>query len=357
MRDENLDDPGRRTSADAHELVHLVSRFWLPDQPRWIAEGLATYLGDAEFVDASVVHFGRWEWRDTSTLLPLEKLWAWDVDPPARSEEHELYQSAWAWIHYFANHDEARLARLWQALRARKDSTRAIFDGVFPPAEQAALYAKVQRYLAEGRFRGWESRTLRSPKVSAAAPVPDWEVHLLRRSLFARVGVRADLRRESGLAAEVSPSPPAPAVELAVAEDTLAGPERTDVLRRLETLDEALVGLGSAPDLTPAQRFAWLEKASQRQGSARAQLAFARAANAQGDRRALEAATRAVALAPWSIDARVELAVALASNGRCAEGASMLDALASLQQEGSRGFAAFLAGVREQVARACGEVK
>lgn len=137
-----------RTSAGAHELVHLVSRFWLPRQPRWIAEGLAEYLGDAQFKNEDVVRFGRWKRNTGTSVHTLDELWQWDEVAP--KDQWPLYESAWAWVHYLANREEGKLKRLWAALRT-EPSPRAAFDSVFPPSEQPALQARVEAYLAEGR--------------------------------------------------------------------------------------------------------------------------------------------------------------------------------------------------------------
>lgn len=343
-----------RRSASAHELVHLVSRFWLPRQSRWIAEGLAEYLGDADFKREEVVRFGRWQWSDRYALHPLPDLWDWDIGAPVIRAD--LYESAWAWIHYLANRDEARLARLWQALRTQP-SARAAFDSVFPPGEQAALYEKVEAYLVEGRYQGWESRLQRDPEVSPAATVPPWQVHLLRRSILQHTGLREDARREAQRAADVAPTPTPPEVALALAEDTLFGPACTDVLLRHAELPQAMVLLGLAPDLRDEDRFAWLEKATSRApDSARAQLAFAEAANARGDPRGLAAAQQAVALAPWALAARLAEVTALAGQSRCADALAALEAAASLGDERNN-VAKQVARVKAELATKCPEAR
>lgn len=343
-----------RTSAGAHELVHLVSRFWLPRQPRWIAEGLAEYLGDAQFKSEDVVRFGRWQWGGGSRVHTLDELWQWDEVVP--KDQRSLYESAWAWVHYLANREEGKLKRLWLALRT-EPSPRAAFDSVFPPETQAAMHERVEAYVVETRYRGWESRTLRTPELSRAVPLAPWEVHLLRRRILQRTGLAADVERESRLAAEVAPAPMPPEVEVAVAQDTVYGPARTDVLLRHASLPPVMRALGSALDLSDDEQFAWLEKAvAAAPDSAAAELAFARAANARGDARGLDAATRAVALAPWSLDARLAQVRALAGQHRCDEARGSLQSAGSLVDERFPGGAKLITATRGDVDAAC-EVK
>lgn len=351
VRDYEVNGNIVRVSAGAHELVHLVSRFWLPRQPRWIAEGLAEYLGDADFKKEDVVRFGRWQWGAGGSVHTLDELWAWDEDAP--KDEAPLYRSAWAWVHYLANREEGKLKRLWVALRT-EPSPRAAFDSVFPPEQQAALHERVEAYVAETRYRGWETRMLRTPELSAPVPLAPWEVHLLRRRILQRTGLTADVVRESKLAADVAPTPLPPEVDVARALDTVYGPARTDVLLRYPRLPSAMRALGHALDLSDDEQFAWLEKAVvATPDSAVAQLGFARAANARGDARGLDAATKAVTLAPWSIDARSAQAIALSAQHRCDEARATLESADSLVDERFPGGAKFLAATRRDVDAAC----
>ena len=322
--DVRVGGKAKRVGANAHELVHLVSRHWLPRQPRWLAEGLAEYLGDAEFIRDDTVRFGRWAWAG-GDVEPLEALWAWDGPaPPVQETDH--YQSAWAWLHYLANRDEARLAKLWVELRSH-GSAREAFDAVFPPAEQAALRDRVRAYVAEGRFSGWQSTILRAPAVSDAVRVEPWEVHLLRRSIFVAMGADKAAAAECLRAQEVAPVPAPPAVQLALLPATLQGPARTEALLRLAAEPAAMLQLARAAELTPDDRLRWLEKAVEAlPDSGRARYLFARAALLAHDPRAVEAAQRTAALAPWSVEAQLIGVQALAAAGRCPEARAALGA-------------------------------
>lgn len=352
VRDYIIDGKVVRGSVSAHELVHLVSRSWLPRQPRWLSEGLAEYLGDARVWRDGSVTFGRWQWPSGAGLLTLDELWAWDDRQPADASVH--YGSAWAWLHYLANRDEERLGRLWEALRTQPSPRRA-FESVFPPGEHAALHDKVRAYLEARRFRGWESQTLREPQLGPARRLEPWEVHLLRRSIVRVTGIKAEVVRESALAAEVAPHPLPARVEVAIAIDTTWGPARTDVLIANATNPEALLGLGDAPDLSEDEQFAWLERAVARTpDSAAAQLAFARAATARRDERALEASRRAAAAAPWSLDARLTEILALATMGRCPDARVALESASSLGDERKTNVGRRLAQARRQLQTTCG---
>lgn len=110
------------TNVNAHELTHLVSACLLPRQPRWVAEGLGAYFEDATFKDARTVKMGRWnagraEEAFIVGVATLDELEAWGGLSFNDDAEVNRYASAWAWVHYLANHDEGRLrpSRGWPA--------------------------------------------------------------------------------------------------------------------------------------------------------------------------------------------------------------------------------------------------
>lgn len=341
-------------SSNAHELVHLVSHFWLPRQARWISEGLAEYLGDAEFKREAVIRMGRWQWQG-GAVDSLEALWAWDEMRETGARQTELYQSAWAWIHYFSNRDEARLARLWAALATMR-SARAAFESVFPTSEWAALQEQVQRYLNEGRFRGWETRVLREPQLSEPKVLEPWEVHLLRREYFeGRKFKREETRKALSLSKGAAPA----SLTLARFEDEYRGPELSGVLDALPADDgRALRLAASAPDVSPRKRFELLERALKAlPNDLQVLLDFAIAADGKKDLRRLETSQKAVALAPWWPSPRFQVAAALAEFGRCAEADLEMEQALGLAVDGSPALTKEITDYRASLAKLCAKVK
>lgn len=356
----SVDERGHAWSANAHELVHLLSAYWLPRQPRWIAEGLADYLGDASFRDESTLRFGRWTWSG-GTVVELERLWDWDRASGSPDQEGDRYASAWAYLHYLANRDEARLARLWPALRSAT-SARAGFESVVPAAEWPALQRAVQAYVDEARFSGWESRTLRAPALGPPRVLAPWEVHVARGELLASLRMTRAAVAEFAVADRLAPRPRPAVVALGLLEDGLHGPRRTDALLELARLADAPVGvfleLASSEDLGPGERLRFAEDALARAPrDARALSAVTtQALLVPGQlERALAASEELTHQAPWATHAWMTRARALAAASRCQEAQRALDAAESLGLEDARALSARVLRVRHEVRDTCRE--
>ena len=87
-----------------HELAHYLSRYAMPRQPRWFAEGLAMYL-ETVYVsaDGNTVKLGRaspqWYAQAASRYrLNVAQLWDWDRAEPPREEVTRYYASSWLWV-------------------------------------------------------------------------------------------------------------------------------------------------------------------------------------------------------------------------------------------------------------------
>lgn len=232
------DQDGHDTNA--HELTHLVSAFMLPRQPRWLAEGLATLFEDATFKDARTVRMGRWNKGRApeafhAGVLSLEELSQW-TELRFDSAETLYYASAWAWVHYLANHEEARLQRLFEGLRGTRPLPE-LMNELFPPAEAQRLHAAVKAYLADARFRGWETSLRRTPKVKPPVVLAPWEVHALRSRLYLRDEEAA--KQELRVALSLAPTPLPP--RAAVLKATLEGRDPKELLAAYPTSGPVLV--------------------------------------------------------------------------------------------------------------------
>ena len=164
-------------------------------------------------------------------------------------------------------------------------------------------------------------------------------------------------RADAEKAREVAPSPEPPEVTLAVADEMLSGPAFTDViLAQPATSFEVLMQRGLAVDASPEFQLDSLRLAiNERPSSAPAHLAFARVALRLGDEAALPSAQRAVELAPWSVEARIVQAKALAKKARCPEAWSTLAAARSLAVERANSDSPRLQKARKELAVSCVE--
>lgn len=342
-------EEGQHRDVNAHELTHLVSAYLLPRQPRWVAEGLAALFEDATFRDARTVRMGRWnEGRADEAFIvgvaSLDELQAWGGLRFDDSERH-LYASAWAWIHYLANHDEARLRRLFDGLKSATPLPE-VMRTVFPAGEAAALQAKVQAYLGDARFRGWETSLRRTPAVHASRVLAPWEVHLLRRRLF--LDDEAARARELSMAGSLAPTPlPAP---LQVAQCGGDAPCLEALLAAHPESPEVLIAARDAGLKLPAD--AVKSALAQHEGNA-ALLAVAAetAAQANDADRLDELANAGFALAPWSARLASLRVLGAVAHGRCDEAVAELSVAESLGPERpTANSEKYYAALRKQVA-------
>lgn len=318
--------------SNAHELTHLVSSFMLPRQPRWLAEGLGTLFEDATFKNERTVKMGRWnEGRAEEAfvvgVLSLEELSQWG-ELRFDGSETLLYASAWAWVHYLVNHEEARLKRLFDGLRGQRPLAE-VMEGVFPKADAARLHAAVKAYLGEARFRGWETSLRRTPKLEVPVVLQPWQVHALRSRLFLKDEAAAKKDLEQAVALAPSPTPPAAAVWKAELEKR----EAKSLVASYPTSAPVLVAAWGRYDAA-ADR-AQLERALETAGSDVELLLLAGnvAYFANDLARATIYATRGGTLAPWSLDfAVLRLRLAL-DQGQCDDAGRLVSQAASLMSE------------------------
>lgn len=318
--------------SSVHELAHLVSAFMLPRQPRWVAEGLAALFEDARFKDARTVKMGRWnEGRAQEAFilgaLSLEELQQWQA-PKDAAAEGLAYASAWAWMHYLANHDEARLRRLFYGLRSEKPIADVMAE-VFPPADSARLHAAVQQYLKDARFRGWETSLRRAPKIEAPVTLSDWEVHALRSRLWF-------IDKESGVkdlekAVALAPSPMPPGVAVIKARLEKAAPET--LLKTYPEAPEVLVDVYANEDKVPPR--AVIDAAVEKHpDDPELLLIAARAAWASGESEAARKFTaRGLSVAPWSHDLVIQKLTIELAESNCDEADRAWAQLLSLLNE------------------------
>ncbi|HVE81722.1 MAG TPA: DUF1570 domain-containing protein, partial [Myxococcales bacterium] len=176
--------PGRELPVGqeaTHELAHYVTAPGARGWPRWLAEGMAQYL-------ETVALEGRGEGRTAvigraspslvysmqAGTVPLRKLWEWDTATQlAAADEHHLYVTAWAWVHFLTNRHPGQLLD-WERRLAAGEEPRPAFAAAFPGLTDELLDGELYGYLGGGEY------------VTSTRPIP-----------------------ERGLRASVSPLPPA----------------------------------------------------------------------------------------------------------------------------------------------------
>jgi uncharacterized protein DUF1570 len=142
-----------------HEIVHDLSRWFLPLQPLWLSEGLAVYLEGIRIdrargrvvmgeVSAESV---RWLNR-TRSVLSLEKLFdtreSHSVDP---RETAAFYASSWSLVHYLLNQRPQAFANFQRRL-TRLTPWRRAWGESFPGLSNTALDEQLFAYLHTGDF-------------------------------------------------------------------------------------------------------------------------------------------------------------------------------------------------------------
>jgi hypothetical protein len=134
----------------AHELTHRFTRSAYPRLPRWLDEGLATYLGSVDIRDTSV-RFGApplgssLEYEVGGTV-PLENLIASSRNQLYGPGAAVYYTTAWALVHYLINGERGARYRRFPAFLAAVNqaggtpsATRAVLQAIYPEQTPAQL--------------------------------------------------------------------------------------------------------------------------------------------------------------------------------------------------------------------------
>jgi hypothetical protein len=146
-------------SVAAHELVHDLSQWFLPLQPRWLAEGLASYLEGFRFdaerrtvvAGESSPRYVGWL-KQTKTLMSSSRLFAETAleahDP---REDVSFYAGAWFLVHYLLNERGEAFGQFQRSLMRLTPWKRA-WEEAFPGLTLGELDADMIQYAEEGRF-------------------------------------------------------------------------------------------------------------------------------------------------------------------------------------------------------------
>jgi hypothetical protein len=185
-----------------HELAHDLSFHMLPIEPRWYAEGIATYLEttryDREQGRAILGEIAEDRYRFLQVgggLMSSEDLWK--PVPDDLMDVSRFYATSWLLVHYLMNHRPEQFARFQHRLGALEPGPQA-FRAEFPDLDPDKLTRTLSKYARTGDYTvisrvsaGWTG----TPQTRVLS---DAEVHGVRALLY---GTASDLRNPDKLAA------------------------------------------------------------------------------------------------------------------------------------------------------------
>ncbi|MBI4817824.1 MAG: tetratricopeptide repeat protein [Deltaproteobacteria bacterium] len=192
-----------------HELAHHLTAFAFPHQPRWLAEGLATYLETMELIDLPsdsgdsggrgrfVARIGAYDrrLRSLQRITPsLEELWRWDR---SNARESELYAGSWFWVHFLLNRHPEKFGA-WLARLSTSDAPKQAWAAVFESVQDEQLVREASRYQDGGAYDVLEYQLERVDTPIVVRKLSNARVHLLRAQLVdtgtaSKDAVRAEL--------------------------------------------------------------------------------------------------------------------------------------------------------------------
>lgn len=336
-----LEDSAANDGTPLHELAHLLGWYAMPRQPRWLSEGLATYLQTVRVSEdghSATTGRGSLFWLGQAYVsgpLPLVKLWEWERATLPPTLVPRYHGSSWLWVHYLVNHHPQRFADFQRRLgrgEAPRSAFGTAFAGIDWPAEEAALAALL--HLGDGwaQLSGGFIHERQLPPVELLPqerPLEPAEVHALRAELL-NTSPRVTGRKTLAAATHKE-------VSAALAEDPDGLASRLLEASYAETVQQRLELARALTRSHPDSVEAWRLFADSLGDDARRARAYARvlelapedavanhflawsSVRAAQPERALPPGKRAVAMAPWSPSYLETYAAALAGAGQCRE--------------------------------------
>jgi hypothetical protein len=170
-----------------HELVHQLSHVLRPDEPVWLAEGLAQYFETLELSDDQHLVVGR---PDPQTLRMVQQIGIMPVaDLRAAVDVHApdslFHPSAWLLVHYLMN-QRLEALQTYQRLLARGRNEPAAWAEAFADLPPGELDQRLRRYVEGGQYYVF-NYPFRAPRmqVVATGPVDPAEAHATRAMIYA----------------------------------------------------------------------------------------------------------------------------------------------------------------------------
>jgi hypothetical protein len=199
-----------------HELAHDLSEWFLPMQPRWYSEGVATFLETLQYDRASGrAQIGEPSWQRYGDSAGVQGLSAPDLlaarTVPAGDKGPEFEDRAWLLVHYLINKRPEAFARLQTELLGLKSSTEA-WSTALPDLPPSKLDRVLDLYRFAGNYQT-QVRKIHVPEPAISVrTMTDAEAHAVRALLFetgAAPGVAPDsaaAQREIGEALDADAS-------------------------------------------------------------------------------------------------------------------------------------------------------
>jgi Tfp pilus assembly protein PilF len=280
-----------------HELAHDLSEWFLPMQPLWYSEGVATFLETVRYDRSNDrAEIGQPSWHrfldsDRSHGLSAPELLGARSYPPGEKLV-DFENRAWLLVHYLINERPEAFVRLQIELLALKSPTEA-WSTAMPDLPPSKLDDALDRYRSGHYGRQTWKGHIPAPAISVRV-MTDAEAHAVRAQMF-----------ETGAAPGVAP------------DSAAAQKELTEALEADASNVSAL-----------AQRFFWFSPGGQPQDRARlAQrtvsahpeewLAWLMVAETATDARARRTAlARGLRLAPYQAPLLTEMAQLNATTGQ-----------------------------------------
>ncbi|MEP6652109.1 MAG: hypothetical protein ABJA82_02055, partial [Myxococcales bacterium] len=149
-----------------HELAHDLSAWFLPFQPLWFSEGMATFLETARYDRATGRAIVGEPSRERAWALQRRGLASMDVlfgPVPDNIIDLGFFEtSSWVLVHYLLNHREEAFQRFQHRLGALEPAAQA-WHSEFPDLDRETLYATLTGYVQSGSY------------VVSHHPMPAWE--------------------------------------------------------------------------------------------------------------------------------------------------------------------------------------
>jgi hypothetical protein len=318
-----------------HELAHYLSRYILLRQPRWLSEGLASYLQTIEEqANPYEAVIGQpplplLQYVRQHDFLSIADLWSGSATSEARPA---LYASSWLWVHFLINQQRARFNDFLNRL-ASAEEPRSAWNAAFTGVSSHALEQGVRSYMHREHF---PVRTLLVPPVAPQLThtvLDEAEIHVTRARLYltGRKSISADQRRElvlNEVAQALRHNPQSASARVLEGELGASRRNRLAIANELtlsKPQDPRAWSLLARSRHGEDETFPDLEEMLETGAKVAAQdhwvlsqLAAYHAAHGAPER-GLEAATRAVQLAPWSARILETYAAILAGVGSCGE--------------------------------------
>lgn len=346
-----------------HELQHELGRRFLPLQPPWFSEGVASFFETLSYDrKAATAKIGYPSDMRLAALGNLGRLSAAEVIPGTLdfTDTRQIARfeaTSWAVFHYLIDEHPNELDR-YQALIGNFTPAAEAWSLAFPDLPFDRLDAKVFAYVRDGRYRGGQMKISIDVGAIRRRPMTDAEVHGLRAFLYATAEVPdAETRQRTREEADEALAQDPNELEALAVESYFLKPtndERLGLARRAQNNDAsrslaaAMIADAAGP-ARPESRAALLHALASSPDDREVVLRLSLAEASVGRwEQALAFSARAIRLGA-AYDSRLLLvhARALAHAGKCEDAVAFSAALAAYRPDAAR------ASLETEVARIC----